>query len=170
MLTLHPGESTAVLIDGPNSSHTMKMVGWQIDFDRLRAHFNANADLVDLCYFTALKKNKDRVHGLTHYLKNHGYAVVTRAIGHGDDHGDMISEIKERATAAAMTCDHIVLFSGSGRLADLVMLIQQSMGRRVTIISTPSATAARLQLVADAVVDVATLHGALARVDVDLTG
>jgi uncharacterized LabA/DUF88 family protein len=165
-----------VFVDGSNFHTTLRNLGIEIDYGRLRNMFAQVSRLIRISYYTALKEDENGVNTLRpliDWLQYNGFRLVTKPVkrmtrANGDEvvKGNMDIEIAVDAMKAAEHCDHIVLVTGDGDFSYLVSAIQQK-GVKVTVMSTisvqPPICADELRRRADYFMDIADVKDAIAK-------
>jgi uncharacterized LabA/DUF88 family protein len=170
-----PREKIALFIDGANLYATSKALGFDIDYKRLLAEFQAKGYLLRAYYYTALAEDQEysSIRPLIDWLDYNGYTVVTKptkefvdATGRRKIKGNMDIELAVDVMEMIDAVDHFVLFSGDGDFRSMVEAVQRR-GRKVTVVSTlatqPPMIADELRRQADNFVDLATLQGKVGR-------
>jgi uncharacterized LabA/DUF88 family protein len=137
-------EKVALYIDGANLYATSKSLGFDIDYKRLLAEFQAQCYLLRAYYYTAMAEDQEysSIRPLIDWLDYNGFTVVTKpakeftdASGRRKIKGNMDIELTVDALDMAPYFDHFVLFSGDGDFTALVAALQRR-GKRVTVAST----------------------------------
>jgi uncharacterized LabA/DUF88 family protein len=170
-----PREKMALFIDGANLYATAKSLGFDIDYRRLLAEFQAKGYMLRAYYYTALAEDQEysSIRPLIDWLDYNGYTVVTKptkefvdASGRRKIKGNMDIELAVHVMEMAEHIDHLVLFSGDGDFRSLVEAVQRK-GRKVTVVSTlttqPPMIADELRRQADYFVDLSTLQSKVGR-------
>jgi uncharacterized LabA/DUF88 family protein len=165
----------ALFIDGANLHATSRTLGFDIDYKRLLAEFQANCYLLRAYYYTALAEDQEysSIRPLIDWLDYNGYTVVTKptkefvdSTGRRKIKGNMDIELAVHAMEMSDAIDHFVLFSGDGDFRSLVEALQRK-GKKVSVISTlttqPPMIADELRRQADHFVDLATLRTQIGR-------
>jgi uncharacterized LabA/DUF88 family protein len=136
-----PGEVTALLIDGANAYETQRVLGYQIDWQKIIKFFKPQQAM----YFTALPEkdiNKpNNLFKMIDHISYNSYVVVSKPVkffnndGVTTMKGNMDVEIAVHILKAARWANHIVLFTGDG---DFRMAVEdvQSQGVKVTVVSS----------------------------------
>jgi uncharacterized LabA/DUF88 family protein len=166
-------ERIAAFIDGVNLYATAKALVFDIDYKRLRRHFEQQGRLVRAYYYTVLIEDDaySSIRPLIDWLDYNGYAVVTKAskefvdsLGRRKVKGNMTIELAVNAMEIAGHIDYMVLFSGDGDFRSLVAAIQRK-GVRVSVISTtrPPMVSDELRRQADEFIDLINLAGRIGR-------
>lgn len=171
----HPDDRVAVFIDGANLYQAAKALGFDIDYKRLLRTLCADCRFVRAYYYTALLDEQEYspIRPLVDWLDYNGYTMVTKPLkeftqstGRRKYKGNMDVEIAVDVMEMAQNVQHIVLMSGDGDFRRLVEAVQRK-GVRVTVISTirtqPPMVADELRRQADTFLDLADLHGLIAR-------
>jgi uncharacterized LabA/DUF88 family protein len=164
-------EKTALFIDGANLYHTVKSLGFDIDYKRLLREFQSRGYLMRAFYYTAVIEDQEfsSIRPLIDWLDYNGYTVVTKATkefvdqtGRRKVKGNLDIELAVDAMELAKHIDHMVLFSGNGDYSALVGAMQRH-GVRVTVVSTLPMIADELRRQADVFLDVADLQPKIGR-------
>ena len=169
-------ERVALFIDGANTHHAIRALGFSIDYKRLLALFRSKCQLVRAYYFTATHDDEEEhstIRPLIDWLDYNGFTVVTKptkrftdADGYRKIKGNMDVEIAVEAMQLADRIDHAVILSGDGDFVSLVEALQER-GKRVSVISTlvskPAMIADELRRQADQFIDLADLEPLVAR-------
>lgn len=155
-------ERLALVVDGPNTWHAGKDLGFEIDYAKMQAIFARQGTLVASRYFTRMEdKGTDfnPMVPLIQWLSFNGWAVITR-----DKDTDV--DLAVHAMEMMDHVDHLLLASGD---SDFAMLIDayQRRAKRVTIISTIKAPTQRcsddLRCGADQFIDLNDLRTSIER-------
>ncbi|MEO1090904.1 MAG: NYN domain-containing protein [Pseudomonadota bacterium] len=175
LLPLRSDERYAVFIDGANLYQTAKLLGFDIDYKRLRALFRSNGQLLRIYYYTALLDEQEYspVRPLVDWLDYNGYTLVTKPLkeyssvaGRRKFKGNMDVEIVVDVMEVARTVDHIILCSGDGDFRKLLEAVGR-MGCRTSVISSlqsgPPMVADELRRQADFFIDLQDLESEIAR-------
>lgn len=171
---------TAIFIDGANNYAAAKLLGFEIDYDRLIPYFNKDKSVLRVFYYTAVlptEDGMDKIRPLTDWLDYNGYSVVKKTAktfldkvtGLTKIKGNMDMEIAVDALLMADHVDDIILFTGDGDFTYLVRALQQK-GVRVTVVSTlgksrddSSMIADELRRAADIFIDLLHIRAGIAR-------
>jgi uncharacterized LabA/DUF88 family protein len=152
-------EKIALFIDGANLYATAKSLGFDIDYRRLLAEFQAKGYLLRAYYYTALAEDQEysSIRPLIDWLDYNGYTVVTKptkefvdSSGRRKIKGNMDIELAVHVMEMAEHMDHLVLFSGDGDFRSLVE-------------AQPPMIADELRRQADFFVDLSTLQKVVGR-------
>lgn len=164
---LRDNERTAVFIDGANFYSSTSHLQLRVDYKKLFDLFKHNTDLMRIFYYTAVNDSEnDPLRKLIDYLDYSGYTMVTKPMkeftrdGVVYRKGNMDVDLAIDMLRIAPSVDHIVLMSGDGDFRRLVQEVQRVC--RVTVISTPSATADELRRQCDQYVDLSDLRELIA--------
>jgi uncharacterized LabA/DUF88 family protein len=165
----------ALFIDGANLYAASRTLGFDMDYKRLLAEYQAQGTLVRAFYYTAIVEDLEYspIRPLIDWLDYNGYTVVTKAtkefvdaFGRRKVKGSMDVELAVDAMELAAHVDQMVLFSGDGNFRPLVEAVQRR-GVRVTVVSTvatqPPMVADELRRQADVFVDLAELRVKIGR-------
>ena len=174
-MTFYPDERIGLFIDGANLHSTTRALKFDIDFSRLRSHFETQGRLIRANYYTALIEQDDYnpLQPLVDWLDYNGYSLVTKpAKEFTDDQGrkrikgDMDIEIAIDMLEAADYLDHIILFTGDGDFCRAVKAAQ-ARGVRVTVVSSlktrPPMIADELRRAADTFIELLDLDPMITR-------
>ena len=174
-MSFYPDERIGVFIDGSNLYSSVRTLGFDIDYRRLRGYFAERGKLVRTFYYTALLEDQEYspIRPLIDWLDYNGYTMVTKpakeftdSAGRRRVKGNMDMELAVDVMEMMEHLDHIVLFSGDGDFRRLVEAAQRA-GRRVTVVSTvktqPPMAADDLRREADFFVELADLAQHISR-------
>ena len=174
-MTFYPEERIALFIDGSNLYAAARALGFDIDYKRLRSHFEKKGRLIRAFYYTALPEDQEYspIRPLVDWLDYNGYTMVTKPTKEFTDSqgrrkvkGNMDIELAIDVMEMADSLDHVVLFSGDGDFRRLVDAVQRK-GLRVTVVSTirsqPPMVADELRRQADDFVELQQLIDEIAR-------
>lgn len=164
---------TVVLIDGSNLNASMRAMGWQIDFAKLRELIDKRSSgfVLRMCYYTAEyadEVRRDKQAKFLDYLRYSGVKVISKPekVYQSDFgtkcKGNMDIEICLDAVIYAKVADQVWLFSGDGDFVPLVRELQRN-GVFVTVCSSRigSVFSEDLRKVADAVVFIDELRDSI---------
>ena len=165
----------ALFIDGANLYAASRTLGFDMDYKRLLAEYQAQGTLLRAFYYTAVVEDLEYspIRPLIDWLDYNGYTVVTKAtkefvdaFGRRKVKGSMDVELAVDAMELSGHIDQMVLFSGDGNFRPLVEAIQRR-GVRVTVVSTvatqPPMVADELRRQADVFIDLLELRSRFGR-------
>ncbi len=168
-------QKTALFIDGANLYHSVRGLGFEIDFRKLRDLFADASSLMRTYYYTALPDDHtySPIRPLMDFLAYNGFRLVTKLAREftGNDgqpriKGNMDIEIAVDMLQMAAHLDHIILVSGDGDFCYLIDAAQR-MGKYVTVVSTthtrPPMLADDLRRQTDYFIDLADIRGEIER-------
>ncbi len=174
-MTFYSDERIGIFIDGANLHSTTRALNFDIDFSRLRAHFETRGRLIRANYYTALLEQADYnpLQPLVDWLDYNGYSVITKPAKEFTDEqgrrrikGDMDIEIAIDMVEAAEHLEHIILFSGDGDFCRAIKAAQ-TKGARVSVVSTlrskPAMIADELRRAADSFIELLDLDQMIGR-------
>jgi uncharacterized LabA/DUF88 family protein len=173
---IRPDERVAVFIDGPNLYAAAKQAQVEIDYKKMREHFETSSQFIRAYYYTAMADDEEEfnpVRPLLDFLGYNGFSLVTKPMkqftdetGRKRNKGNMDIEIAVDMLGLADRLDHIILFSGNGDFRRVTEAVQDK-GVRVTAVSTKDGgstmIADELRRQVDSFVDVKDLAGILGR-------
>lgn len=132
-------------VDGSNTYAACKLLGWDMDWSRLKQWLESRYDLVRIMYYSAVYDNpeENKIQPMLDYISYNGYVVVTKETRRWTDpetqrvkiKGNVDIEITVDALDASLFCSDIFLFTGDGDFRALVERIQRN-GVRVHVVST----------------------------------
>ena len=171
----HKDQKTALFIDGANLYHSVRGLGFEIDFRKFRDLFADKASLMRAYYYTALPDDHtySPIRPLMDFLAYNGFRLVTKSMREftGSDgqpriKGNMDIEIAVDMMQIAPHLDHIVLVSGDGDFCYLIDAVQR-MGKYVTVVSTthtkPPMLADDLRRQTDYFIDITDIQDKISR-------
>ena len=137
------GEKIGVFIDGSNFFATVRALGFDIDYSKLRQYLCGDGVLLRAFYYTALLDEEcSPIRPLIDWLDYNGFTMVTKPAkefinerGQRIVKGNMDIELAIDALEMAQFLDHMILCSGDGDFRRLVEMVQRK-GVRVTVVST----------------------------------
>ena len=163
---IKPTDRVALLIDGPSFYHTTRELGWDVDYKKMRSHFDENSNLYRAIYFNAILE--DDVHNpvvrLVDWLSYNEYRLVTKPMREFNEggsikrKGSVVPEMSVEIMETVQFADHLIIFSADGDLSYAVEAAQRK-GAKVTIVSSLNAGApvsGDLRRVADKFIDLDT--------------
>jgi uncharacterized LabA/DUF88 family protein len=168
-------EKTAIFIDGLNLYHTVKSLGFDVDFKKLLIELGTLGNLLRTKYYTCIDDDDDDspVVPLIDWLSYNGYSVVAKSVRSFTD-ADGRSRIKGRIDVEltvdmielAPHVDHIFLISGNGDFSAAIRAVQRQ-GKKCTVVSSvasnPPMCSDDLRRAADEFIDIAKLRSKISR-------
>lgn len=174
-MQIYPGERMAVFIDGANLHATLKLLGLEVDYRKLRDFLTQGGRFIRANYYTAFWDDQDysALRPLIDWLDYNGFNVVKKparemvdAQGKRRLKGNMDVDLAVDMLNMAPKLDHAVLISGDGDFRRLVEAVQ-NLGVRVTVVSTLRASqpvlADELRRQADQFIDLADIAAEIRR-------
>lgn len=168
-------EKTAIFIDGSNLYTTARILGFDLDYQKLLKFFQKECNLIRAYYYTALLEGQDYspLRPLVDWLDYNGYSMTTKSAKEYTDSngksrikGSVDVELAVDVMEIADKVEHIILFSGDGDFKHLIAAVQRK-GIKVTVISTvrsqPVMAADELRRQADYFVDLLAIKNIVAR-------
>lgn len=151
-------------IDGANLYHTMRDLGWSLDFIKLRKDLASRYDLLRSYYYTATT-DPDPLRDFTQMLSQNGYHIKSKPakVFSNGVKGNMDIELAIDMLEMARHLSEVILVSGDGDFTRLIDTVQ-SHGVRVTVISSHKASASELRLQADQFVEINDMRALWGRV------
>jgi uncharacterized LabA/DUF88 family protein len=162
-------QRVAVFIDGPSLYLATLNSNWEMDYRLLRTHFNNNADLYRMFYFTTLppevKENEEEPYSpvikLVDWLEYNGYEVNTKPTRYTYDpegrrrlfRDDMHVEIAIDMLETVPFADHFILFAGDSDLKYAIKAVKRR-GARVTVVCPKASATDDLRRAADRHIDI----------------
>lgn len=146
-LTMLRGK-TLVLLDGSNLYGSTQVLGFDIDFKKLRTYLRSTIDLVDTHFFATIdmsSEGKSRVIPFLDALEFGGYQVSRKEVHRSNQSRGRETIDVEIAVAALDAVDtvpdlrNIIIFSGNGDLESLVRSLRRR-GVFVMIVSSAETT------------------------------
>ena len=154
-------ERVNIYIDGSNTFHAQKKLGWIIDWVKVKKYLIKTYDIVEFKYYTGLKDGDEPTKSFLRYLSKVGVDVVTKPLKKIllDKNDLMFTHSKDGYVYKAnfdveMTADmlletedinRIIIFSGDSDFAYLVKKLK-SLGRGTTVVSSRKTIAWELKL------------------------
>lgn len=155
-------QRVAGFIDGLGLYLATRESGWDVDYKKLHSHFDSQAMLYRMFFFTTLPDDQDEhssVIPLVDWLSYNEYRTITKITRTSiDDEGrkrvkrSMLCEMVVEMLETVPFAEHFVLFSGDADLCYAVECVQRR-GIRVTVIFPKSSTAVELRRAADRFID-----------------
>jgi len=69
-----------IYIDGANIFYTQKQIGWSIDWKKTKKYLNKNSQILEIRYYTGIKKNDIKMSKYLNYFDKIGITTVTKPI------------------------------------------------------------------------------------------
>ena len=154
-------QKTKVYIDGSNTFHAQKKLGWLIDWAEARKYLVEKHDIVEFKYYVGLKDGDEAMKSFLRYLNKVGINVVTKPLKKilVDEGDPLFAYSKDGYVYKAnfdveMTADmlletggvnKIIIFSGDSDFAYLVKRLK-SLGKDITVVSSRKTIAWELKL------------------------
>lgn len=174
-MAFFPDERLALFIDGSNLYSTVKMLDYDIDYQKLLELFKGKSRLIQARYYTALLEHDDYapIRPLIDWLDYNGFNIITKPAkrqidrdGRSRVKGNMDIEIAVDMILLAPHIDHMVLISGDGDFCAAVDAVQKQ-GVRVSVLSTlrskPPMLADELRRQANDVIELADMEAMIGR-------
>ena len=145
------GVKTKIYIDGANMFYTQKKQGWFIDWGKLKNYLQEKWDVLEIRYYTGVKKDDEKMASFLRYLDSIGIMPVTKlikAIKIGGD--DLLQKTYNYPEIYKSNCDieittdillerkeidEIILFSGDSDFRYLIKKLKD-LGKRVIVFSS----------------------------------
>lgn len=147
---IHRGR-VAIFIDGSNLFYAALELGIEIDYTKLLSYLTSGSPLLRCFFYTGVDPSNEKQLGFLHWMRRHGYRVVSKDIiqlPDGSKKGNLDVEIVVDMLNLADCYDTAVLVSGDGDLAYAVNALSYR-GVRVEVLGLRSMTSEALLNVAD---------------------
>lgn len=154
-------EKAKVYIDGSNTFHAQKKLGWMIDWAKTKKYLIETYDIAEFKYYTGLKDGDESTKSFLRYLSKVGVSVITKPLKKIllDKNDLMFTHSKDGYVYKAnfdveMTADmlleteginRIVIFSGDSDFAYLVKKLK-NLGKGIIVVSSRKTIAWELKL------------------------
>lgn len=154
-------QKAKVYIDGSNTFHAQKKLGWLIDWQKVKQYLAESYDTIELSYYTGLKDSDDSMKSFLRYLNKVGVKVMTKPLKKilldKDDplfthskngyvyKANFDIEITADILLEPESINRIIIFSGDSDFAYLVKKLK-SLGKDVAIFSSRKTIAWELKL------------------------
>jgi len=154
-------EKVKIYIDGSNTFHAQKKLGWFIDWAKMKKNITETRDIADIKYYTGLKDGDETMKGFLRYLNKVGVGAIVKPLKKIllDKHDPMFTFSRDGYIYKAnfdveMTADmlletdgikRIIIFSGDSDFAYLVKRLK-NLGKDVTVYSSRKTIAWELKL------------------------
>ena len=143
-----------VYIDGANIFYTQKDLGWTIDWLKVKKYLCQTWDILELRYYTGIRKNDAKMAGFLRYLNKINITSITKPLKKIKTHGGLIFKSNfdvEMTTDILLDRTHlkeIIFFSGDSDFNYLAKKLK-SLGKRITVISSRKMISWELKLTAN---------------------
>lgn len=143
-----------VYIDGANIFYTQKSLGWSISWIKTKKYLNKRWGILELRYYTGLKKNDKKMADFLRYLDRAGITPVTKPLKKIKSASGIIFKSNfdvEMTTDILLDrtdFDEIILFSGDSDFHYLAKKLKD-LGKRFSVFSTRKMISWELKLAAD---------------------
>lgn len=143
-----------VYIDGANIFYTQKSLNWTIDWVKTKKYLNKKWKVLELRYYTGVKKDDKKITGFLRYLDRVGITTVTKPLKKIKSASGFIfkSNFDVEMTADILLdrteFDEVVLFSGDSDFNYLAKKLKD-LGKRISVFSTRKMISWELKLAAD---------------------
>lgn len=140
-----------IYIDGANIFYTQKKLGWFVDWKKAKDYLQENRDILEICYYTGIKSNDEKMASFLRYLDNVGINCITKPIkviklSKDDDLGKKYIypeiyksncdvEIATDILLERKEVDEIILFSGDSDFQYLIKKLK-NLGKEVIVFSS----------------------------------
>lgn len=141
----------AIFIDGSNLFYAALELKLEIDYNKLLSYLVADSPLLRCFFYTAVDPKNEKQQGFLHWLRRHGYRVISKDIiqlPDGSKKGNLDVEIVVDMISLADFYDTAILVSGDGDLAYAVNALTYR-GLRVEVVGLRCMTSESLLNVAD---------------------
>ncbi len=168
-------EKTAIFIDGSNLHVTARMLGFDIDYQKLLKYFQKETNVIRAYYYTALLDGHEYspLKPLVDWLDYNGYHMTTKMAKEYLDpqgkvrvKGTINVEFTVDAMELSSRINHAILFTGDSDFYSLIEALQRR-GVKVTIISTlktqPPMIADKIRRKADNFIDLVDIKSRIVR-------
>lgn len=149
----------AIFIDGSSLFYAALQLGIEIDYTKLLCRLTGGNRLLRAFFYTGCDRTNEKQQGFLHWMRRHGYRVVTKElIQHpdGSRKANLDVEIAVDMITLAAYYDTAVLVSGNGDLAYAVNALSYQ-GVRVEVVSIRSMISDSLIDVTDCYIDLDTI-------------
>jgi len=140
-----------VYVDGANIFYTQKKLGWFVDWKKIKDFLQDKWDISEICYYTGIKMNDEKMASFLRYLDNIGITPITKLlkiirINNKDPLKKLYnySEIYKSNCDVEITTDvllerketdEIILFTGDSDFQYLIRKLKD-IGKKVIIFSS----------------------------------
>lgn len=143
-----------VYIDGANIFYTQKSLGWSINWVKVKKYLNKRWNILELRYYTGVKKGDKKMAGFLRYLDRAGIIPVTKPLKKIKSAPGIIFKSNfdvEMTTDILLDrtdFDEVILFSGDSDFHYLAKKMKD-LGKRFSVFSTRKMISWELKLAAD---------------------
>lgn len=130
----------AVFIDAANVIYSLRDLGWQIDYKKLRKFFDTRTDLVDTYFYIAHFDDDLGRKNLLEMLSRKGFIIRSKPVKNINKHGGGILhkancdvELAMDVMTTYQTFDTAVLMSGDSDFLPLIEFLQSNSKKVITI-------------------------------------
>jgi len=154
MTAMNKKTNCKVYIDGANIFYTQKSMGWSIDWKKAKKYLQKNWQVLEIRYYTGVKKNDSKMAGYLRYLDNINITPITKPLKKiKTDKGIIYKsnfdvEMTTDILLDRTNIDTIILFSGDSDFNYLAKKLKD-LGKRVVVISTRKMISWELKLTSD---------------------
>jgi len=144
-----------IFIDGSNLFYGALELGIEIDYLKLLCYLTDGSPLLRCLFYTGVDPTNEKQQGFLHWMRRHGYRVISKDIiqlPDGSKKGNLDVEIAVDMVTLAEYYDTAILVSGDGDLAYAVNAVSYR-GVRVEVVGLRSMTSEILLNVADSYID-----------------
>ena len=142
-----------VYIDGANIFYTQKNIGWSIDWVKMKRYLKNSYNILEIRYYTGIKKNDFKMAKYLNYFDHIGIATVTKSLKRIKTNQGYIykSNFDVEMTVDILLdrteVDVLILFSGDSDFHYLVKRLKD-LGKLVIIVSSRRMLSWELKLIA----------------------
>jgi uncharacterized LabA/DUF88 family protein len=163
-----PRRRVLVLVDESNVTSSAKVLDRKLDWLRLRDFLVQDRELIEMVIYAGLppamtewQAERDRKNKFLHWLRSHGFLVMTKdgapgAEAHYKANVDVLMAIDAVELSAEMRPEVVILVTGDADFADLALRLRRR-GIRVEVASTALTLGAGLKTSANAMIDLTPL-------------
>ncbi len=168
-------EKTAIFIDGSNLHATARVLGFDIDYQKLLKYFQKETNVIRAYYYTALFEGHDYspLKPLVDWLDYNGYHMTTKTAKEYTDtqgklrvRGSINVELAVDAMEIADKIEHAILFTGDSDFSYLIEALQRK-AVRVSVVSTlksqPPMVTDKMRRLVDNFIDLADIKMRVSR-------
>jgi len=160
----HPSQQkprAKAYIDGANVFYTQRKMGWTIDWEKVKTLLQQEFDVLELRYYTGLKKGDRKMPRYLRYLDKIGFTTITKPlkkIAIDKDHpswklhgyrfvykANFDVEMTADILLERADLDCVILFSGDSDFADLADRLR-SLGKSLVVFASRKTLSWELKL------------------------